>query len=186
MSRSDSLLMMIAASDEGIYGRTTVQKLAYFAAEQGYLDATFRPHYYGPYSEEVANTLESLTSLGYLREDVIALGEQSDQFLARISGDVKAYRYELTDEGRQVLTEIKGENPEDWQRMSEFMADIAGSTELNPAVLSVAAKVHYVRKRMGHRKKVSSSVIINQARRYHWNLTEENIERATRLLISPS
>src|SRR5438046_4670862 len=106
MDKSDAILATVALAGTPLHGRTTLQKLAYFESEAGLFHARFKPHYYGPYSQEVADAVEELVSLGYLKETVTLLGEQQESWLAAVSGGVRIYSYELTDEGRQLAEQI--------------------------------------------------------------------------------
>ncbi len=107
MDAADAILATVAATGAPLQGRTSLQKLVYFEAENSLVDAKFKPHFYGPYSEDVANAVDSMVALGYLKENVTVLGEQTDPWLAAVSGEVKVYSYELNDEGKQLAEEIE-------------------------------------------------------------------------------
>lgn len=48
--------------------RTVIQKLCYLLKINGTIDVEFRPHYYGPYSDDVQESLSSLIGLGFMDE----------------------------------------------------------------------------------------------------------------------
>ncbi len=183
MDKNDAVLAIIGAVGGQLHGRTTAQKLAYFGAWEGLLETSFKPHYYGPYSDGVANALTSLVSLGYVRESVTVYGEQTDPWLAQVSGDVKGYSYELTEDGQALLEQIKKESPDEWERLRSLITQVGKTTNLNPGSLSIAAKIHYVLKRLG-REQVSVDELIEEAHKYDWNLEENQITDAARLLSS--
>ncbi len=59
-------------SDAGgeLVGRTRLQKVAYLATLAGYLDGfAFEYRHYGPFSEQLANSMEIAVGLGLLKEE---------------------------------------------------------------------------------------------------------------------
>ena len=69
MHIQDLILLIVANQDEGdLQGRTILQKKLYFLSvlnkSDHCTDLVFRPHYYGPYSSEVAENLDILVSSG--------------------------------------------------------------------------------------------------------------------------
>lgn len=57
------------------------QKLVYLLARQRGEDAAFRPHFYGPYSDDVAAELAALVGSGLATEQIAVLDAwQPDQF----------------------------------------------------------------------------------------------------------
>ena len=60
-------LLLAGAGDEGVRGRTMLQKMLYVLAkdvdDEG-VESTFRPHDYGPYSQQVADGLDALSRDG--------------------------------------------------------------------------------------------------------------------------
>ena len=66
MDVPDAIVVTLGAVADKIIGRTVIQKLIYFEMILGLVDANYRPHYYGPYSSEVAGTIQELAALGFV------------------------------------------------------------------------------------------------------------------------
>jgi|SRR5438034_1264784 len=183
MDKSDAILATVALAGTPLHGRTTLQKLAYFESEAGLFPARFKPHYYGPYSQEVANTVEELVSLGYLQETVTLLGEQQESWLAALSGGVKIYSYELTREGRELTERLMKSDPSGWKKLDNLVKSIKKHSRLSPGVLAMAAKVHFALKGID-RKSVTIDQLVGEAEKYNWKLTEGQIRSAAELLLN--
>ena len=88
MVNNVGLLCLIIDSGEGsvVSGRVRLQKAAYFCQYLGWPLRDYRLHYYGPYSQALAETVVDAESAGLIR--------QSEGYPRRFS---------LTDAGREVL-----------------------------------------------------------------------------------
>ena len=113
------LAMFKCASQQKIEGRTRLQKLVCIL-KHGYnipFSYNFKPYYYGPYSDEITDTVETLVGLGLLtrKKEIFA------------SGIVK-YTYELT---AQVDEAIRGAGKRvDLDKLKILMQELEGkSTE---------------------------------------------------------
>ena len=146
--------------------RTKIQKIVYFASQLGITDDTFSPHYYGPYSKEVAETLESMVSLGYVREEV-------DIFPEGIG-----YMYSLTKDGKLLAVDFsKKISPNIFHKLEEI---VNACKDVPPLLLSVAAKVHFIL------KKNKVPMTIDQIREYakglNWQISTDQINTTCILL----
>ena len=130
MRLDDGILLVVNACGSSPVGRTALQKLMYFASRLGVVDAGFNAHYYGPYSQEVANEVASLVDLDFL-------DEYSGVVYA--SGNT-GYSYRLTDEGRQVLPDANGHK----EMIERIVSSAISHFSLNPRLLATAAKVHFI------------------------------------------
>lgn len=81
----------------GINGRKRLQKTICVLKYRDHIPLGFNyvPYFYGPYSEELADSIKSLVGAGYLQEDATEIGV-----------GVYQYNYTLTNEGRQVIQPI--------------------------------------------------------------------------------
>ena len=69
MHIQDLILFVIESEGEdGLRGRTLLQKKLYFLSILEKVDLGFAPHYYGPYSSLVAENLDILVSARFLNE----------------------------------------------------------------------------------------------------------------------
>jgi len=165
MDYVEALLFILFQTGEQL--RTKIQKMMYFASQDGLIEDTFVPHYYGPYSREVANTTESLVSIGFLKEDVMLYPERM------------GYRYSVTKDGELILEEIVSAkiSPENYDRLSKI-AEIC--KDATPVLLSIGAKVHFILKQKS--VPMTSEQICEQAKGLNWEITGEQIDAACELL----
>ena len=97
MKTRDFLLLGYGAFDGRITGRTVLQKWIYFLSEMLDENHGFNPHYYGPYSAQVAEANSELKALGYVDEDRTIYGWSHYGF------EMARYDYSLTDDGYKIL-----------------------------------------------------------------------------------
>ena len=165
MDYVEALLCLLFQIGESV--RTKIQKVMYFASQKGLIEDTFIPHYYGPYSREVADTTESLVSIGFLREDM------------RFFREGMGYRYSLTEDGKLILedmisTKISAENYDELSKLAEICKDAT------PILLSIAAKVHFILRQKS--EPMNPEQICEHAKGLNWEITSEQIESACELL----
>jgi len=92
-----SFVLEIIHFSGGIHGRKRLQKTICLLKYRDNIPLEFNyvPYFYGPYSEELADSIKSLVGAGYLNEKSNEIGI-----------GVYQYSYALTDEGRQVIQPI--------------------------------------------------------------------------------
>lgn len=168
MEFRDAVVICIKAAGGKLPGRTVVQKLLYFAAQKGLVDDVFSPHYYGPYSEMVLNSLNSLVSLDFLREEI----ESGESFFR----DWKRYIYHLTDDGSELAKSIQDEMGEECRQLENIVQKAKKITDLNVKTLSGAAKVHYIVKK--ENRPMEPAEIKKEALKIGWFIFEPQIEQA--------
>lgn len=166
---NESEFLTAVLSSGRIEGRTTVQKLAYFASLKVGLKLGYVPHYYGPYSSRIAGALGNLSSLGFVKED--ARWTQREH---RIFG------YSLTDDGKVVLDKVEHTYPREFKRIEKVVSDCIRIAGNNAERLALAAKVHYIVKKAG--KPISYSSVRTIAGTLGWNLSKEDIGSSAKLL----
>ena len=159
MKLDDGILLVVHACGSHPVGRTALQKLMYFASRLGVVDAGFNAHYYGPYSQEVANEVASLVDMDFL-------DEYSGVVYA--SGNT-GYSYRLTDEGRQVLTDANGHK----ETIDKIVRSAISSFSLNPRLLATAAKVHFILDES--KAPMMPQTIRERAKNLGWDIDEPGI-----------
>lgn len=170
------LLLIGTLPGQRIEGRTKLQKVAYFFSLQLGLDRSldYRPHFYGPYSSEIAEAASSLVALGFLTES-IRTGVFDDKGFEH-----KKYAYELTEEGKKAVAIISKnvENgfAEKLHRTVKQFTDIVGADYV---ALSYAAKVFWLTK--GH-SDPEQDEIQNKAKTTGWDLDADQISSALTFL----
>ncbi|MFA6223357.1 MAG: hypothetical protein WC647_13685 [Desulfomonilaceae bacterium] len=176
MNVRDFVVLCYGAFDGNINGKTNLQKKVYFLAvslgkaeELGY-----RAHYYGPYSADVAESNTELKSLNYLSECSTSWGSDNRGF------EVARYDFSLTDEGWRLFERKRTENPDIWEDISTLAEKIKEAGNLDYWDLSIAAKAYFILDQKG--KSVSSQEIQGAAKGLGWEVTREELDRASTFL----
>lgn len=121
-------LSILAANGGRISGKTKFQKLVFLAEqEEGMTDFyEFEKHNYGPYSFDLTDDLNVLKRLNLIEVTV-------RRFSADGPFQGKAYRYSLTDEGKEVLEQVE----ESIKNSAEQVTEKWGSKSLDPILTYV-------------------------------------------------
>ena len=169
--------VLIAVGEEGsggLIGRTLLQKKLYFASLLVDEDLGFRPYYYGPYSQEIANATDSLVSNRFLKERVDIFPDSN------IFGERRRYSYQLTPDGSQILGRLKKEpGVAAWCDALKKINEHSLSHDFD--LLSIAAKVKTILREAGE---ATIGDIEQKAREYGWTLTRDEIDRVAGFLES--
>lgn len=178
--RVHDLILLVISKEEGrsLRGRTLLQKKLYFLSMLKRGDFGFRPHYYGPYSSWVAENLNTLVGIGFLKEI-------TETFPARekIFGEVRRHTYSLIDHGETVMHEIEKEKSyEEWKEVIERFNAQSLAGDFNR--LSIAAKVHYILIRT--EESVTSEQIQSIAEQYKWRIQESDLDGVMKFLVDLS
>ena len=108
-----------AHTNNTIEGRTRIQKLTCILKYRDHvaLDFKFKSHFYGPFSDELAESVDRLVGMRVLEERVV-----------RVGYDTYRYDYELTPQGLDIFLRIKekldGEDPSTFQRISNAVREL--------------------------------------------------------------
>ena len=163
------LLVVKGAGENGLQGRTLLQKKVYFLSELMGVDLGFSAHYYGPYSGLVAGHLSSLVNHGFLNErtEVFDTTPSRNRF-----GERNRYTYFLTDEAEELWDDIEDDRElEEWKEELDHINDHEIAQDFNK--LSIAAKVHYIVKWRG---KTTVAEVKQVAAEYGWSVQQNDIE----------
>ena len=131
------VLTLDHAGEQGIRGKTLLQKRLYFMGV--FLERTFghRPHFYGPYSPLVESNLGLLREYGLIEQKVVPLRVNAGEVIER-------HDLVITNEGKQFADEVRELNPELAKEVESAIAKIERAGDINPAMLAVAAKIHFI------------------------------------------
>ena len=131
MNPYDAILLNIRESGEYTVGRTVLQKLIYLQSNLGVkIEANYIPHYYGPYSKEIAAALADLVAFDYVDE--------------KRSRKALGYAYALTQDGNSIADEAEKRNKDWFKKIKDVIS--ACKSCLMPGPMSYAAKVYYIRR----------------------------------------
>lgn len=173
MELLDAILVIVSLVEEKAT-RTVIQKISYFLRVLDLIDARFRPHYYGPYSDEVQEKLTNLLDLRFSEEHTETFA------VPLVFREGKKYVYNITSDGKEILKKIQ-EDPE-YERIEKIVAICKESSDFNIEILSAATKICYILQREG--KIMSISNIMEEGNRLDWTIELKNIQKAVLLLES--
>jgi len=173
---TEAAMLVIDAAGGGITGRTVIQKILYFGTVTHAVKATYRPHYYGPYSADVAGALQTITSCHFVDETM----DSNESKKANETFEWKRYSYKLNEEGKKVSEFLKQNSSDEYAEIKKIVEVCKKTANLDPNVLSWAAKVHYIlvqeKRPMKHEEisKIASSL--------NWKLESPQIASGAKLL----
>jgi uncharacterized protein YwgA len=175
MDPRDAVILAIHEEGGELCGRTLLQKKLYFASVLTKEDFGFLPHYYGPYSQSVADAVNSLAANHFVQEKTETLPGEPNLF-----GERRRHSYSLTDDGKAVLAVMdKLPDTEKWREALTKVNSDPVAKDFN--LLSVAAKIHLIVKAVG---KATRREIKVQAKRYGWKMSEEDIRKVEDYLFN--
>ena len=163
------VIALLGALPQGIKGRTVVQKLGYFASVKLKMEAGYAADFYGPFSSTVAGHLQNMVDLDF----VVERGRQT--FYNRTM-----YSYSLTEDGSELAQKVQEGYPKEYVTVKNIVGKCCETVHCNYNVLSWAAKVHFVMSRAG--KAMTRAEAIDASQSFGWELSEEEVESAIRLL----
>lgn len=174
----DFVHLSIYAMGGEIRGKTTLQKKIYFlGALTGCLDELgYRPHFYGPYSDEVADAAGRLKSLDFLRTTTSEWGMDQRGF-ERVRTD-----YRLTEDGEVIAKNKVRQFPELYKEIQDAVSKMNDAGNLDYMKLSVAAKTHLLQGKNGG--PTSKDELVNKAKTFGWSVSNEQVDEASRFLQS--
>ena len=169
MDARDLVLAVVAqCPDKKVPGRTVLQKVVYFCTVGLRLDVTYFPHYFGPYSEEIAQATRSLCSLGFLSESRHLM-----------STGTWGYEYHLTPEGEEVLSDVKSTKIKSVQDLTGKITGLQGWD--HSQTISCAAKVDLILRK--NKQPMNKEAIAREAENLGWHLDTQTINRVASFLI---
>ncbi len=179
MNTYDFVHMTIAAMGGEIRGRTKLQKTVYFLGvmTDSLKELGFRPHFYGPYSSEVADGIDQLKSLGFVDQNVATAGG-----FDAAGFEVARYDYKLNDQGKVVVEQKKRAHPDEWRKIEKAAVVLRKSNTEDYVKPSIAAKTYFM---LGEKKENATKTELAQlATKFGWSVTKEQVEEAANYLKS--
>lgn len=177
MTTYDFVHLAFLALDGEIKGKTKLQKTIYFMGLVAGIEDElgYRPHYYGPYSPDVAAAVERLRTLGFLDQSVVGSGTADTRGF-----EVARYDYRLNEAGRGVAEQKRSSMPEVWERVTTAAKSMETLLKQDYMKMSIAAKTLFLlREREGH---ASMGDLAALAPRFGWSVTAEQVQEAAKLL----
>lgn len=177
MKRRDLILAIIAiCSGREEFGRTSLQKTAFFVGERFQTGLGHHAHFYGPFSDQVEADVEDLVFASLVDEKVSLLG-----FAGSSGNQAKRYEYELTADGKERVGALAEAYPTELAELRDFIERlIEAAGGLDQRILSPAAKTYFIAKR--EKRPVSSAEIKEFGKKLGWNLRNPQIKQVASVL----
>lgn len=173
---SEAILVAVKIAGDNVLGRTAIQKLIYFLSIFGIVEVKYLPHYYGPYSADVASSIQMLSSIDFLKEKI----ETAETTGYTVPENWKRYLYTLSTEGEQIVRDIKKSNIQKYSDINRIVKICKDSIDFDPEILSWAAKINYILSKKG--EPMTYEAIINTADSFGWKLSSEQVDMGVKLL----
>jgi uncharacterized protein len=169
----EAILHLLEESGGRIASKTKIHKEMFFLSKILGDDFGFRPHYYGPYSPKVEESLDALSGANFIQ-----VLENSYGVAGERGFEVMRYDYSLTESGKRLLRQIG--NATRQSEIHDFVISLQNIGDPDYMDLSIAAKVLYI---IEQNDKARSIVEIeNTARDFGWSLKDEDISKAAETL----
>jgi len=178
MDARDFVALTLLASGGHVQGKTKLQKLVYFVGvlTESLEELGYRPHFYGPYSDDVAYAITQLKAIGALDQAV------SDWGYDRSGFEVRRYDFTLNDSGRRYATGVGRQRPELWDRIQAAVRAYNELGDRDYMALSIAAKTYFL---VGHRQTPATDAELAQlASQFGWTVSSDQIRDAVEYLMS--
>ena len=180
MDRKTLILLMVDEANRGQtdVGRTLLQKLGYFVNEFRGLGIHYRPHYFGPYSDDLAASLNSAVAIELVQESCDTFRSLNEQPFEGVR-----YEYKLSEGGRTVLNKQMEDLGSHGGKIRETVRKVL-ETEDDYRSLSVAAKLRHILRRESESKaNLAPEAVTQRAMNLGWQLPEESIKKGAGVLI---
>ena len=179
MKTYDFVHLVLYAADGKIKGSTKLQKMVYFAGvltkREGGLG--YHPHFYGPYSTEVAGAVDKLRALGFLRQSVTGGGTVDKRGF-----EIARCDYELTEDGTLVAKEKINDFQRSWKLIKAAVNRLNNSESNDYVKLSIAAKTYFLHGKL--KGTTSTKELERLSARFGWKVTREDVSEAFEWLRS--
>ena len=166
-------VMAMLDSENGIRGRTAIQKLAYLVKEiHPDLDIPeYNPHYYGPFSTVVDEALLELVSYSFVSETTI----REPRYMG--------YEYQITEHGRSAVEDVKEQFRSGHDAIRELVDRCNKSCGLHIHSLSFASKIRFMQTHRSHEDDpMTVESIKERGKDLGWKIVDRDIDDGIKLL----
>lgn len=177
MDTRDIVQLSLLAMGSEIQGKTKLQKTVYFLGLMaGCLDKLgYRGHFYGPYSDEVADAIGWLSTIGAVN--------QTSAFVGAVDNDgfeIRRYDLRLNEQGRHFAEATSRRHPEFWRKLQDAANRLRDAGDLNYVKMSIAAKTHFMLQETDGQ--AGEKDLARLAKRFGWDVTPEQVKEAASYL----
>jgi len=178
MEAHEIIIALIKHNGGEIKGRTKLQKLVFFANEILKLDISFRPYYFGPYSDDVAISMDYIRALGMITE----IEEHFPDMKFGNSYEAVRYSYKLTSNGEKYFKYLLEKYPEKISELDKIIKSVNAyqGSEVSYKELSIAAKVFFILK--NSTQDLDIDKFRSEAKSLDWDISKDQIIKSFDLL----
>ena len=173
MNAYDFVQLTLLAIGGEIHGKTKLQKTVYFLGIMtGELDNLgYGPHFYGPYSADVADATGQLHALGFLNRNMAQTGLHDDSGFEAIR-----YDFTFTEAGRQIAKAKAKSNAALWKKLQRAAGTLKNAGDIDYMKMSIAAKAYFM---LGEKRgRATPAELAALAPRFGWNVSEGQVAAA--------
>lgn len=171
------LLTLLYSEKQMIAGRTLLQKTLYFLNEMLELNIDFRSYYYGPYSSEITDCLDSLKATGIVSENI----DQLPPFDFNVTFEPRKYTYFLGDAGESIAKDIEKTKFDAAKKIKNILSEMEKYGMIHDYKnLSIAAKMHHILKI--ENKPMEPEEILEEAKALEWHIDKQEAADAISFL----
>jgi uncharacterized protein len=177
METKDFVQLAMLAMGSEIQGKTKLQKTVYFLGLMtGCLDdLAYRPHFYGPYSNEVTGAIDWLQTIGAIDQRSSSVGS-----VDHAGFEIRRYDFLLNEEGKRFVESTARRHPELWKKIDDAATRLKRAGDINYAKMSIAAKTFFMLKETDGQ--ASDSDLARLASRFGWEVTLNEVKEAVAYL----
>lgn len=129
-----------------------------------------RAHFYGPYSDEVANAVLQLKTIGAVDQNIEDWGYDRSGF------EIKRYDYRLNKPGAKYAQGVAKRYHREMESIEKAYTVFSSAGDLGYMDLSIAAKTYFL---LGQKKAAASnSELAKLAAKFGWTVTVEQVKDA--------
>jgi uncharacterized protein YwgA len=156
-----------------VHGKTKYQKSIYFLGLMtGCVEALgYRAHYYGPYSEDVAEAMDWLRIIGAVDQSSSGVGTVDSSGF-----EIRRYDYRLNPRGRSFVENSAARHQDLWQKVQKAAESLGKAGDMDYASLSIAAKTYFL---LDQKQGPATREELRRfASRFGWEVSPSQLEEA--------
>ena len=167
----DAIALTLHANNDRLSNRTTLQKLIYFETLklEPLKTITYRNHFYGPFSYQVASALD----------ETVAFSHLSEQVSSRYNHE--SYHYELTESGKKYAHDTEAKFSDQFKTIHDIVKICDEHCGLQATPLSYSAKAHYILVN-GGKDQYTIDDVQKAAEKFEWEISVDDAESGMALL----
>lgn len=177
MEAKDFVQLSLLAMGGEIQGKTKLQKTVYLLALMTDLldDLGYRAYYYGPYSDDVADAVGWLKTIGAVDQSSSGVGAVDHSGF-----EIRRHDFRLNEQGRRFAEATARRHPQLWETLKRAASVLRQAGDLDYMAMSIAAKTRFMLDE--HKGEASQEELARLAPKFGWKVTPKQIQDAASYL----